>query len=158
MEKWILGFIIVILMLGCSIKSGWTQSGAELGISSKELIERLTRIEENQKNLQRQIDDNQKNLQRQIDDNQKNLQRQIDGLQRQIDELKNIMMWGFGMMWTGMLALMGFILWDRRTALLPTIHALKELALQQKKVELALQQYATKEIRFAQAMQVAGLL
>ncbi|MDI6735997.1 MAG: hypothetical protein QME42_07380 [bacterium] len=151
MKKWILGFIIIILIVGCSLKSGWTQSVSELGVSPKELIERLTRIEENQKNLQRQIDDNQKNLQRQIDDNQKSLQRQID-------ELKNVMMWGFGMMWTGMLALMGFILWDRRTALLPTIHALKELVLQQKKIELALQQYATKEIRFAQAMQVAGLL
>jgi len=157
-KKWLLRFIIIILIVGGNLKSGYTQSIEQLGVSPKELIERLTRIEENQKNLQRQIDDNQKNLQRQIDDNQKNLQRQIDDLKTDIQELKNVMMWGFGIMFAGMFALFGFVIWDRRTALAPAVKRVKILEEQEEKVEKVLRDYAGKEARLAQAMRAAGLL
>jgi len=164
-KKWLLGFIIIILSVGCNLKCGYTQSIEKLGISPKELIERLARIEENQKNLQQQIDGNQKNLQQQIDDNQKDLQRQIDGLQRQIEELKNFIMWSAGITWAGMFtllgcmgALFGFVMWDRRTALAPAVKRVKILEEQEEKVEKVLRDYASKEVRFAQAMRAAGLL
>ena len=47
---------------------------ADLGLSGKELIERLARIETK------------------LEEGQKNLQQQINGLQRQIDELKNFVL------------------------------------------------------------------
>lgn len=150
-KKVLSGSIIFCLLTGFNIKDVCGQTTEVITISAKELIERLIRIEENQKSLQRQIDDNQKSMQKQIDDNQKSLQRQID-------ELRNFILWGFGIMWTGMFALMGFIMWDRRTALLPTIHKVKEIDERQDGMEKVLRGYATKEIKFAHAMRAAGLL
>ena len=157
-KKVILGYIIISFLIGFNTKVVDAQPQETLTISAKELIERLTRIEENQKALQRQIEENQKNLQQQIG----NLQQQIDNnqksLQRQIDELKNFTLWGFGIMSTGMFAWFGFVLWDRRTALQPTVNEVKELRQKEEMMEKIFREYARKDIKFAGVMRAAGLL
>lgn len=40
-------------------------------------------------------------------------------LQKQIDDLKTFMLWGFGILFGGMGLLIGFVIWDRRTAVAP---------------------------------------
>ncbi|MEW6618657.1 MAG: hypothetical protein AB1422_04810 [bacterium] len=157
-KKIILGYVIVSFLIGSNINIVGAQTQETITISAKELIERLSRIEENQRSLQRQIDDNQKNLQRQIDNNQKSLQRQID-------ELRNDLKWGFGIicggmfaLLGGMVALVGFVMWDRRTALSPAVKRIKIVEEQEKKIEKVLREYAGQEIKFAQAMRAAGLL
>jgi len=37
----------------------------------------------------------------------------------QIKDIKTFLYWGFGVLFTFMAALMGFVLWDRRTVLTP---------------------------------------
>ncbi len=51
-------------------------------------------------------------LETKVDEGQK-------ALQRQIDDLKTFMLWGFGILFGGMGILIGFVIWDRRTALAP---------------------------------------
>ncbi|MFZ6017848.1 MAG: hypothetical protein ACOYU0_09700 [Nitrospirota bacterium] len=51
-------------------------------------------------------------LETKVDEGQKSLQRQID-------DLKTFMLWGFGILFGGMGILIGFVIWDRRTALAP---------------------------------------
>lgn len=168
-KKIIVGWLIINFLMWCNIKIVQAETSKESSASIHQIAQTLIRIEENQKSLQRQIDDNYKHLQRQIDDNYKHLQRQIDdnqkslqqqinNLQQQINELRADMKWGFGIMWMGMFALMGFILWDRRTALLPTIHQLRDLEQREEKVEKVLREYAEKESKLAPVMRAAGLL
>lgn len=52
-----------------------------------------------------------------VEEGQKALQRQIDGLQKQIDDLRTLMLWGFGILFSGMGILIGLVMWDRRTAI-----------------------------------------
>ena len=89
--------------------------------------ERLIRVEEGVKNLDKRFDD----MNKRFDD----MSRRIDALEvrtdKRFDELKNdlqgFMLWGFGVLFSGMFILIGFILWDRRTTLAPVARETKEL-------------------------------
>ncbi len=45
---------------------------------------------------------------------------------QRIDDVINIMLWGFGVLFAGMMSLIGFVIWDRRSALVPAIRKLAE--------------------------------
>lgn len=79
-------------------------------ITDKEIVERLTRLEEGQKALGVRIDD----LDRHID------QRFTD-FSKWFDELRQLMLWGFGVSFAGMFALISLVIWDLRTTLAPTV-------------------------------------
>ncbi|MFN3599740.1 MAG: hypothetical protein ACK4VK_08430, partial [Aquificaceae bacterium] len=105
------------------------------------LIRLEVKVEEGQKALQAQID----GLQRQVD----GLQRQVDGLQKQIDELRSdfrtYMSVVLGALFTiivGIIALIGFVLWDRRTAISPVVKKTKELEDRSDKIEKVLKSLA----------------
>ena len=81
-----------------------------------------------------------------LEEGQKSLQRQIDDLkistQRQFDNLYTLILWGFGILFGGMGILIGFVLWDRRTALAPAIKKNKELEERGDLLERALKEFA----------------
>lgn len=51
------------------------------------------------------------------------------------------MLWDFGIVFAGIFALIGFVLWNRGTALAPAIRKNQELEEREIKVELALKEY-----------------
>jgi hypothetical protein len=102
--------------------------------------DRIIRLEEGQKSLQKQIE----GLQKQIDDLRASLQRQID-------DIKTFLLWGFGILISLMSVLIGFVLWDRRTAVAPVIQRTE-------RIELALKQLAIKNPEISEALRQAGLL
>ena len=53
------------------------------------------------------------------------IQAQGDALNKRIDEVQAFLLWGFGMTFTFMLGLVGFVLWDRRSYLKPVISRYK---------------------------------
>lgn len=68
-------------------------------ITDREIVERLTRLEEGQKALDRRFDD----------------------FSERLAELRQLMLWGFGVSFAGMFALISLVIWDRRTTLTPTV-------------------------------------
>lgn len=106
----------------------------------------------------------------------KRLEQRIDGLDQRMDrlesDLKGFMMWGFGILFSGMLILVGFILWDRRTTLAPVVKEIKEkeseiaevkrrereLERKESLLEDLLRGYAKEEPRMATLMRAKGLL
>ncbi|MDI6781176.1 MAG: hypothetical protein QME49_03595 [bacterium] len=86
------------------------------------------------------------------------LDKRIDGLDKRIDGLQEIMIGGFGVIFTGMFALITFVLWDRRSALAPAVRRQDVLEKKEDAIERALKDFAMKEPRFAEALRVAGLL
>lgn len=94
----------------------------------------------------------------QIDKRFEQADKRSDGIERRLERLETVMMWGFGLLFTTMIGLVGFVLWDRRTALAPAIRKNKELEEREEKVEKALKEMATKDPRVAEALRHVGLL
>jgi len=121
---------------------------------TKEDRDRLIRLEvkfeEGQKALQRQIDDLKSATIKQTD----NLR---DGMLNQVDDLKTFLFWGFGILFGGMGILIGFVIWDRRTALEPVARKNRELEEREEKLEKALKEYARLEPKLAEILKSLNL-
>jgi hypothetical protein len=112
----------------------------EATITGKEIVERLTRLEEGQKRLEQRID------------------KLEATLNQRIDDLRQVVLWGFGLTFTGMFALVGFVLWDRRTALAPAVRRFEDLQDRQRRIEEALRQLAKENPKVAESLRNLGLL
>ncbi len=105
MKKMLFIFILVMIAIMGNALSAYARDVS----FTQDDRDRIIRLEEGQKSLQRQIDD---------------LKTSIE---RQLDNLYTLILWGFGILFSGMGILIGFVLWDRRTALAPAIKKNKEL-------------------------------
>ncbi|MDI6703392.1 MAG: hypothetical protein QME40_01770 [bacterium] len=97
-------------------------------------------------------------LDKRIDEGFKAVNQRIDGLDKRIDDLRNIMLGGFGVIFAGIFTLIGFVLWDRRTALVPAVRKAKELEEEEEKIKRALREYAIQEPKLATVLKQVGLL
>ncbi len=61
-----------------------------------------------------------------LEEGQKVTIQRIEDTNKRIDDVISIMLWGFGVLFAGMMTLIGFVIWDRRTALAPAIRKAKE--------------------------------
>lgn len=122
---------------------------------SQEDRERLIRLET-------KVEEGQKSLQRQIDGLSAAMQRQMDGLsvglQRQIDDLRTLLLWGFGILFGGMGLLIGFVIWDRRTALEPVIRKNRDIEDKEEKFLKVLKEYSNVEPKLAEILRSFNLL
>ncbi len=126
-------------------------------VSQREMIERSIRLDEGLKGVRIQIE----GLQNQIGSLQNQisgLQSQIIGFQGQFDGLRNVMMTGFGVLLAGMFTLIGFVLWDRRTAISPLTNKAREMEERQLLLIKAMKEYALKEPRLSEVLKSLGLL
>lgn len=73
-------------------------------------------------------------------------------------ELQDFLLWGFGIVFAGIFALIGFVLWDRRTAIAPAIRKNMELEERENKVEQVLKEYAKGEPRLKEILKHIGLM
>jgi uncharacterized protein YdhG (YjbR/CyaY superfamily) len=113
----------------------------------QEIRERLIRIEE------RMVTKDE--LKTEINNVRSELKTEINNVR---SELKEFMLWGFGITFGGIFALIGFVLWDRRTALAPAIRKNKELEEREEKIEKVLKEVAQKDPNVAEALKHVGLL
>ena len=84
--------------------------------------------------------------------------QRFEAVSREIAELRQIMLWGFGVMFAGMFALTGFVLWDRRTALAPAVGRVEALEKRERLLEEVLRSYALKVPELAEELRKARLL
>lgn len=155
------GIIIAILIL-ISVLSPAYGFTVEFTQEDRERLIRLeVKVEESQKFLQKQIENLRDGIQKQIDDSGASMQKQIDdsrtSIQKQIDDVKAFMLWGFGILFGGMGILIGFVIWDRRTAIEPVARLNRELAEKEEKMEKALKEFAKVEPRLAEILRSLNL-
>ena len=93
-----------------------------------------------------------------VEEGLKAVNQRIDDTNKRIDELRDFMLWSFGILFAGMMTLIGFVLWDRRTALAPAIRKNKELEEREERLEKALREYAKKEPGLAEVLKNLGLM
>lgn len=149
----------VILVLGCLLTLFFFPSPSfsvdvAPRITDREIVERLTRLEEGQKASAQRLDD----TNRRMEEGFKSLNQRIDDTNHRIDELRETLLWSSGVLCSGMLALVGFVLWDRRSALAPAVRQMEMLREREEKLEAALREYALKSPELAESLKKMGLL
>jgi len=156
-----LDIVIMILVLFLFITVGLTPFAfavqGNLSLSDKEIIERLARLEEGQKGLNKRVDD----MGKRID----GMGKRIDGMGKRIDDLRSEIKGDIadlrGLVYIvlgGIIALIGFVIWDRRTALSPVISRTRELEERNDLTLRVLKEYAIKEPQMAETLKSLNLL
>jgi len=129
--KYLRIFIVFTLILFSAHKSYSYQKGFE-----RDTTERLVKVEAEIRAVNQRIDDLNQSLSRRIDD---------------VMNLLYVVI-------AGMFGLIGFVIWDRRTALAPAIRINKELEEREERIEKALREYAKKEPGLAEVLKNLGLM
>ncbi len=70
-------------------------------ITDREIVERLARLEEGQKSLDKRFN---------------NVNNRFDDMNKRFDNQFSLILWGFGILFTGIFGLIGFIIYDRQHA------------------------------------------
>ena len=101
----------------------------------------------------------------QIDKRFEQVDKRFDQIDRRFERLENVMIWGFGLLFTSMVGMVGFVLWDRRTAVAPVARAIKEkeaeieeLKKRERLLEEAVRDYAVGDQRLTGILKARGLL
>ncbi len=141
-------------------------------ISDREIIEKLAVLEEGQKALRAEMRSGQEALKSEMKSGQEALNKRLDDLNKRQDDLNNTVLVLFGSLITLIVALFGYIAWDRRTMVKPVIEQVRRLerkvladldlehsdaSLLRRQLE-ALRQYAGKNPEFAEILRGLALL
>ncbi len=136
-KGWFLGVCMCILFTPISVYA----LKPSPRISDREIIESLIRLEEGVKANKEMI-----------------VALRVE-LRTLRSEILGFMKWGFGLLFSGMLILVGFIIWDRRSTFKPVKDELDEL--ERKKVDrliAAMKKLSEEDSRIAQVLRSVGLL
>jgi vacuolar-type H+-ATPase subunit I/STV1 len=123
----LVGLLMTVLFLGTSLV--WAEQQQEMTITGREIVERLTRLEGR-------------------------VTRVEEGLKRveqRLDDLRQVVLWGFGVTFAGIFALIGFVMWDRRTAINPAIRRIE-------RIEEVLRRLSKDNPNLAETLRNSGLL
>lgn len=109
--------------------------------------------------------------QKQIDNLDAKIDFKFDSLQQQINDLKSLFYWGFGIIITLIITLFGYIIYDRRTTLYPLLERTHQLAEKEKELERdvkdlkeyhklkdAIKEYAQTDTKLAEILKRAAIL
>ena len=123
-----------------------------------EIIERLIRLETQMAAMNEKFEI-------QMTAMNEKLETQMTAMNGRIDDLRSLVYVVLGGIMTlicGLLAMMGYVMWDRRTVITPVVKKTKELeqGFEDEKVVLwkVLKGYARVEPRFAEVLKTAGML
>ena len=94
----------------------------------------------------------------QIDKRFEQMDKRFEQVDGRIGRLEDVMLRGFGLLFTTMVGMVGFVLWDRRTALAPAIRESRELREREERLERILKEIALKDANVAEALRHAGLV
>lgn len=119
--------------------------------------ERLTSLEQRFTSLEQRLTGVEQRL-TSVEQGLGRLEQRAIGLEVQIQDLRQLFLWGFGLVFAGLFALFGFVVWDRRTALMPALRRLDEMRDRQQRMEETLKRYAEKVPELAEELRATGLL
>jgi len=119
--------------------------------------DRLIKVEANVEQIVKRFEQIDKRFE-QVDRRFEQVDKRFEQVDGRIGRLESVMMWGFGLLFTTMIGLVGFVLWDRRTALSPAIRESRELREREERLERALKEFAEKEPRLAEALRHANIM
>ena len=115
---------------------------------------RLIRVESEQKALRNEMN----SLRNEMNARFESIDKRFELMYDQIKDIKTFLYWGFGVLFTFMAALMGFVLWDRRTVLTPVQRKTEMVEKNNEKIIEALQTLAKNDTKLASILRSVGIL
>ena len=82
----------------------------------------------------------------------------FESIQKQIDQLSTLFYWGFGILITLFIFMIGYIIWDRRTALQPALDKATDADAKSTNLILALREYSKKHPDLIEILRTHGIL
>ena len=116
-------------------------------ITDREIIERLTRLEEGQAALMREMSQRFDEMNRSIDQRFKSVDQRFESMDKRLDMMANLMY----VIIAGIFGLIGFVVWDRRNATKPVRQDIDRLFQVMRKL-------AEKDQKIAEVLRSVGLL
>ncbi len=87
-----------------------------------------------------------------------NMELKFESQQRQLDDIKTLFYWGFGILITLIIFMLGYMIWDRRTAMQPALER-SSIAEENSRTLIAmLREYAKKHADLAEILRSHGIL
>ena len=130
--------------------------------------DRIIRMETSLKEFKESVDKRFEQIDKrfeQVDKRFEQVDRRFEQVDRQIERVESVLMWGFGLLFTSMMGMVGFVLWDRRTAVAPVARVLREkeedieeLRKRERAIIDAMRDYAAGDQRLAGILKARGLL
>jgi hypothetical protein len=87
-----------------------------------------------------------------------NMELKFESQQRQLDDIKTLFYWGFGILITLFIFMLGYMIWDRRTALQPALNKATDADAKSTNLINALREYAKKHSDLADILRTHGIL
>ena len=81
-----------------------------------------------------------------------------ESIQRQLDQLTTLFYWGFGILITLFIFMLGYMIWDRRTALQPALDKANEADAKGTNLIMSLREYSKKHPDLADILRSHGIL
>jgi len=97
-------------------------------------------------------------LRNDMDTRFESIDKQFAYQQQQINDLKTLFFWGFGIMLTLMIFMLGYMIWDRRTALKPALDRAENANDKTRNLISVLREYARNHPDLAEILRANGLL
>jgi len=131
-------------------------SGIEVAprITDKEIIERLTRLEEGQKSILREMD---KRFEA-IDERFESIDKRFEAIDRRFDQLNNLIIGIIGAFSAIVAVTIGFAIWDRRSMIRPFEDKVEELRKTDQKFLEILKTLAREDKKLAEVLKSFGIL
>ena len=78
--------------------------------------------------------------------------------QKQIDDIKTLFYWGFGILISLFLFMLGYMIWDRRTAMQPALEQSSRAEANSRNLIITLREYSKKHADLAEILRTHGIL
>jgi DNA repair exonuclease SbcCD ATPase subunit len=82
----------------------------------------------------------------------------FESLQRQIDQISTMFYWGFGILITLFIFMLGYMIWDRRTAMQPALAQSSKAQENSQNLIKTLREYSKKHPDLAEILRIHGIL
>ena len=138
-------------------------SGIEVAprITDKEIIERLTRLEEGQKNILREMDKRFEAMDKRFEAVNKrfeSIDKRFEAIDRRFDQLNNLIIGIIGAFSAIVAVTIGFAIWDRRSMIRPFEDKVEELRKTDQKFLQILKTLAREDKKLAEVLKSFGIL
>ena len=87
-----------------------------------------------------------------------NMELKFESQQRQLDDIKTLFYWGFGILITLIIFMFGYMIWDRRTAMQPALERSSIAEENSRTLISTLREYAKKHADLAEILRSHGIL
>jgi len=116
--------------------------------------DRLIQVEANVNGMRNEMD----SFREEMDAKLETVHLRIDNIENRLDNMQTFLYWGFGMLFSLMIFMLGFIIWDRRTTLAPVKSDLEELKSQNEKMKEIFRKQSESQPHLRKILKNAGIL